>query len=80
MVEPEAQGSTLMLRFVHVQDARPNAVGAANLAVIARALMETIGIDGLVVEGAVRTSGANPGRRPRVIRFTRRVHSAREEP
>ena len=72
MAEPEIRkGTTLLLRAVHAQDARPNAVGAANLRIVARALMERLNVDGLIVEGAVRTSGANPGRRPRPLRFTR---------
>jgi hypothetical protein len=71
MAEPSTQGTTLVLRAVHAQDAHPNAVGAANLRIVARALMERLDIDGLFIEGAVRTSGANPGRRPRPIRFTR---------
>jgi hypothetical protein len=32
--------------------------------------------DELVIKGAVRTSGANPGRRPGDLRFTRRVRPA----
>jgi len=66
----------LVLRGTHVQDADPNAIGAANLMVIAQALMEGMGFDGLDVEGAVRTTGANPGHRPRAFRFTRRVRLA----
>jgi hypothetical protein len=77
MAEPEAQGSTLVLRGTHAQDAHANAVGAGNLLVLAQALMERMGFDGLVVEGAIRTTGANPGRRPRLLRFTRRVRHAR---
>jgi hypothetical protein len=73
MAEPEIVGSTLIVRGLHIQDARANAFGAANLQVLAQVVMERMGIDGIVVEGAIRTSGANPGRRPRAIRFTRHV-------
>ncbi|MEO8716329.1 MAG: hypothetical protein ABI369_15090 [Acetobacteraceae bacterium] len=73
MAEPEVQGSTLVLRRAHAQGARANAVGAGNLLVVAQALMERMDFDGLVVEGAIRTTGANPGRRPRIHRFARRV-------
>jgi hypothetical protein len=76
MAEPEQQGSTLILHTTHVQDARANAMGHGNLMVLAQALMERMGFDGLVVEGAIRTTGANPGRRPRPLRFTRRVRPA----
>jgi hypothetical protein len=73
VAEPMEQGTSLVLQGTHVQDARVNAVGTANLMVIAQALMEGMGFDELVVEGALRTTGANPGRRPRALRFTRRV-------
>jgi hypothetical protein len=76
MAEPEMLGSTLVLRRVHLQDARANAVGVGNLKRLARLAMERMDLDGLVVEGAVRTTGANPGRRPRAIRFTRHVRRA----
>lgn len=71
--EPEAAGATLVLRGTHVQDASANAIGVGNLMLIAQAVMEGMGFDGLVVEGAVRTTGANPGRRPRTFRFVRSV-------
>jgi hypothetical protein len=79
MAEPEMIGSTLVLHRVHVQDAWANAVGATNLMRLARTVMERMDIDGLVVEGAVRTTGANPGHRPRVLRFARRVRPATAE-
>ncbi|NPD69771.1 hypothetical protein HN018_28335 (plasmid) [Lichenicola cladoniae] len=71
--EPVAQGSILILQGTHVQGAHKGAVGGQNLGVIAQAVMKGMGFDGLVVEGAVRTTGARPGRRPRDIRYTRRV-------
>jgi len=40
MAKVVQRGTTLVVRVAHVQDARPNAVGAANLTVIAQALME----------------------------------------
>ena len=76
MAEPEAQGSTLVLHGTHAQDAYANGVGAGNLLVLAQALMERMGFDGLVVDGAVRTTGAKPGHRPRALRFARRVRPA----
>ncbi|MGH7211436.1 MAG: hypothetical protein ACREF1_08255 [Acetobacteraceae bacterium] len=76
MAEPEAAGATLILRGMHVHGASANAIGAANLMVVAQAVMERMNLDGLVVEGALRTTGANPGHRPRVLRFSRRVRPA----
>ena len=69
-------GTVLRLRGVHVQDGGRNAIGAANLMVIAQAMLEGMDLDGLEVEGALRTTGANPGRRPGVIRFSRRVRAS----
>lgn len=61
----------------HIQcDAGPNALGIANLHAIAELILERIDCDEATIEGAPRTTGANPGHRPRVIRFTRRSHSA----
>jgi hypothetical protein len=76
MGEPDVADTVLVVRGVHVQGARANLAGAGNLLVLARALMERMGYDGLVVEGAVRTSGARPHHRPRVLRFTRRDRAA----
>ncbi len=73
MAEPVMQGTTLHLTRTHAQAAAPNTIGAGNLLVIAQAVMEGMDLDGLVVEGALRTTGANPGHRPRALRFTRRV-------
>jgi hypothetical protein len=65
------QGRTLLVRDAHIQGLRRNAVGRANLYVIAKALLERIDCDEIRIEGAVRTTGANPGHRPRAMRFTR---------
>jgi hypothetical protein len=75
MAEAAMAGRTLILDQVHVQDGWPNAVGWINLRLIAGRVMEGLDLDGLVIKGAIRTTGANPGRRPRVIRFTRRVRA-----
>lgn len=64
---------TLVLRGTHVQGLSRNEVGTANLRVMAQAVMEGMDCDELVVEGAVRTTGAGPGRQPRPMRFPRRV-------
>jgi hypothetical protein len=76
MAEPAMQGATLHLTRAHVQARGANTIGAWNLLVIARAVIEGMDLDGLVVEGALRTTGANPGHRPRALRFTRRVRPA----
>jgi hypothetical protein len=80
MAEPERVGRTLVLHGLHLQDLSPNAIGAANLIVLAHVVMQRMDIDELIVEGGLRTTGANPGRRPRVLRFSRRVRAAADRP
>jgi hypothetical protein len=74
------RGAVLVLRGVHIQDATPNRIGAANLMVMAQALMERLEYDGLEIEGAARTTGANPGHRPGRLRFRRRAGSSPARP
>jgi hypothetical protein len=76
MVEPVMQGATMLLMGLQAQDLKPNAVGMRNLMVIARAVTEGMDLDGPVIKGAVRSTRANPGRRRRDIRFSRRVRAA----
>jgi hypothetical protein len=76
MAEVEQDGTTLKLLGLHVQGLKPNTVGPGNLRVIAEAVMERMGYDGLEIEGAVRTTGINPGHRPARLRFKRRVRAA----
>lgn len=73
MAEVSIDDTTLMLRAAHIQsDAGANALGIGKLNAIAQGFMETFSYDALEIEGAVRTTGARPGHRPRVIRFARR--------
>ena len=76
MAQPVMDGTTMVLKGLHAQDSAANTVGPGNLMVIAHAVMEGMDLDGLVIEGAVRSTGANPGHRPRDLRFTRRVRPA----
>ena len=76
MAQPVMEGRTMVLKGFHVQDSTANWLGTGNLIVIAHAAMEGMDLDGLVIEGAVRSTGANPGHRPRDIRFARRVRAA----
>ena len=72
MAEPEERGRTLILWRLHMEGAVANAFGPANLRVLADVVMERMNYDDIIIEGAARTSGANPGRRPGPLRFTRR--------
>jgi hypothetical protein len=74
MAETMRLDKSLLLLGMHVQSETVdvNTIGAANLWVIARASMEVLDLDEIVVTGAPRTTGASPGRRPAERRFTRR--------
>jgi hypothetical protein len=63
---------TLLGLHTHGETFAANAIGAANLAVIVQAFMELMDLDELLVTGGLRTTGANPSRIPRRLRFTRR--------
>lgn len=77
MAEPEELGRTLVLRRFHMQaQAGANSLGPGNLRLLADLVMERMDYDELVVEGAFRTTGANPGHRPRPRRFARRPVAA----
>ena len=75
MAEPVLMDQALLLRGFHVHGdlTRANAIGPANLMVLAQAFMEAMDVDELVVAGGIRTTGANPNRTPRLLRFTRRA-------
>ena len=64
-------GGVLRASDAHVQGLHPGALGRAGLNASARKLLEETGADTLVVEGASRTTGARPGRRPHPFRFPR---------
>jgi hypothetical protein len=75
MAEVELSGRSLILSGVHIQgdDVKPNEVGVAGLRRMIHEAMEELGVDEIVIVGAVRTTGANPGRAPRPLRFTRKI-------
>src|SRR3954447_26688621 len=64
MAEPLVVGPTLILRGFHMhgEGLGPHDIGLANLRVLAAVVLERMDLDELVVEGAARTTGANPGR------------------
>ena len=82
MGEPVEQddGRALRVRAFHMQGfgIGSNSIGHANLRVLADIVMERMAYDELIIEGAPRTSGAGPGRTPRVLRFARRAVRASE--
>lgn len=74
MAEVSYENSVLALSGLHIhsQSGGANTFGASHLRNLAQAVMETFDVGSLEVAGARRTSGANPGRRPSPLRFTRK--------
>ena len=77
MAEPSQHGRRLVLERLHMQgvDLGPCQFGLANLRALAQAVMERMDLGEIVIRGAVRTSGANPGRRPDERWFTRKAEA-----
>ena len=77
MAAVSLEGRTLVLAGLHMHGDHigPRGFGMVNLRRLADAVMEVLACDEIVVEGATRTSGANPGRVPERLRFKRRLRS-----
>jgi hypothetical protein len=75
MAKVEVLGRELVLRGLHMLGVTlvPNELGWPRLRQLADAVMEGMDVDAIVIEGAVRTSGARRGHVPRTLRFTRRI-------
>jgi hypothetical protein len=67
----EFPGSVARLSRLDIQGPGANSLGPGALRDLARWVMEVLDVDELRVEGATRTSGAGPGRRPAPIIFGR---------
>jgi hypothetical protein len=67
----DLNGSLVTLSGCHIQGPGPNTVGSSMLREISRWVMELLDVDEVRIEGAARTSGANPGRRPAPLVFRR---------
>lgn len=65
---------------VHAVGVSVNELGNARLRKLVIATMERMDVDTLVIEGAIRVTGANPGRKPRSLRFTRKAAPAFHSP
>lgn len=72
------EGRTMLLKGAHSHGmGGPRSVGLVNLRVLAEFALERLDCDEARIEGAVRTTGANPGHQPRQLRFTRRHRNSR---
>ncbi|MGA2291100.1 hypothetical protein [Bradyrhizobium sp.] len=78
MAEAILDGRRLTLRGLNVHGVGvwANQLGHVKLRKIVLETMEHIDVDELIVEGAIRITGAGPGRKPRPIRFTRKAPPA----
>lgn len=65
------EGRCLLVDDAHVEGLFPGALGRAGLNAVGYRLMEVADVDRLVIQGAVRTTGARPGRRPRAFQLVR---------
>ena len=68
-------GSSATLSSCHIQGPGPNIMGHSALRQVARWAMERLDVNELRIEGAARTTGANPGRRPAALVFRRTGHA-----
>ena len=78
MAEVEVHDRELVLRGLrmHGLALEPNELGWRRLRQPARAVAERVDVDAIVIEGAVRTSGARRGHVPRTLRLSRRISTA----
>lgn len=75
LAQVEFAERAMILRELHVQgeNVEVNQLRATGIRPIVREAMEVLDVDELIIEGAIRTSGSGPGRRPRRLRFSRSV-------
>lgn len=71
LAEVSEKAGELTLKGAHFSGLGPNQLGLGNLKVIAAVALDYGGYDAIVIEGATRTTGANPGHTPRRLRFPR---------
>jgi hypothetical protein len=70
----------LHLKGAHIQGLDKGALGREGMNAIGEAMREAMDVAGITVEGEVRTTGANPGRRPRAFRYPNDGRAARRGP
>ena len=72
-------GRRIVVREAHIESETPGkssvvpaGIGVGALIAIARAFLEEVDADEVIVEGGVRTTGRGKGRRPKPFRYARR--------
>jgi hypothetical protein len=63
------EDDTLYMRGAHVEGLYAGACGRAGLNAIGRKLLEVANVSRIVIQGGIRTTGRNAGRRPKIICF-----------
>lgn len=73
-VEDRNGSREMMLKEFHIhgEDIGSGEFGTHRLIRLAKAVMEAMNVNEMVVHGARRTTGANPGHRPRPLRLSRK--------
>jgi RHS repeat-associated protein len=67
LTEMTKQGDTLVLKGLHMEGAGRGSMGVRELFQFARQLGREQGVNKVIIEGAERTTGANPGSIPRTV-------------
>jgi hypothetical protein len=67
--DDQIMGDILMLRNLHVDGTMANQFGPGQLRALARFVKEALGVRERRIDGAIRTTGASPGRRPHPLVF-----------
>jgi hypothetical protein len=78
-VDTDEERSILILSKAHIEGPGAHSVGIANLRALIEFVRERSGYARLKIEGATRTTGAQPGRQPPDLWFPRRDRDAPEE-
>jgi hypothetical protein len=63
------EGRTLHVTGAHIGGLKPGALGRKGLNAVGRKLLEAADVDKIIIEGADRTTGRNPGRAPKRFCF-----------
>jgi hypothetical protein len=69
IAEMEITPPILVLRGLHIDGPRPGAVGRMEPFNLAREFGRRMGVSSIIIYGAKRTTGANPGPTPRSIKI-----------
>jgi hypothetical protein len=79
MAEAALEGRCLTLFGLHIHgvDVGANELRVAGLRRMVQEVMEDLNVDEIVIEGAIRTTGAGPGRTPRRLRFAWKISPAK---